>query len=52
MIKKPTKVKVTLYLTIDQVKGLKELAGQSDVSYASLIRLAINKFVGEKLDAN
>lgn len=47
MIKKTSLVKVNLYISSKQRDDLKELANRQSVSYATLIRLAINDYISK-----
>jgi predicted DNA-binding protein len=46
--KKPNKVKVTMHLTVEQVKELKKYADKLEVSAAFLVRESIKNYL-EKL---
>jgi hypothetical protein len=49
MINKSNKVKVTTYLGRTQFGNLKILATQMEVSYATLIRMAVGKYLKNKI---
>ncbi len=47
MIKKVNKIRTNIYLGSQQQKELQILAQQKDVSVASIIRYAINEYLGK-----
>jgi len=49
MINKSNKVKITTYLGRTQFGNLKILATQMEVSYATLIRMAVGKYLKNKI---
>jgi predicted DNA binding CopG/RHH family protein len=48
MINKSNKVKITTYLGKNQFSQLKERAIRMEISYATLIRMAVDKYLKEK----
>lgn len=49
MIKKSSLIKVNLYISEKQLNDLKERAAIQSLSYAALIRIAINNYLAKKV---